>query len=77
MAIMNALSTVALLLLSNVATAFVPHSSTFGVPTRPFSMATVEEAPTAVGTTVENIRNIAGKLKLALSLFCSSSSAEG
>mmetsp|Transcript_16394 Transcript_16394/g.40040 ORF Transcript_16394/g.40040 Transcript_16394/m.40040 type:complete len:670 (+) Transcript_16394:121-2130(+) len=61
MAIMNALSTVALLLLSNVATAFVPQSATFGVPARPFSMASVAEAPTEVegGTKVDNIRNIA------------------
>ncbi|KAL3937436.1 MAG: hypothetical protein SGBAC_007468, partial [Bacillariaceae sp.] len=61
MAIMNALSTVALLLLSNVATAFVPHSATLGAQTRPFSMASVAEAPTEadVETTAANMRNIA------------------
>ena len=70
MAIMNALSTVALLLLSNVATAFVPHTTTFGVQTRPFSMASVAEAPVeTASTTVDKIRNIAGKQKLVWSLL--------
>ena len=71
MAIMNAMATIALLLLSNVATAFVPHPTTFGAQLRPFSMASVAEAPVETATAVDNIRNIAGKLKPLEYLKCS------